>query len=267
MKKYGALIPIRLASERLPAKAIKKICGKPIVCHLLDRVFTSKYIEKSNAVVCTTREESDDPLVEIVRSYGAGIFRGSTNDIIRRFYDAMNEYGFDAVIQVDGDDILCDTMYMDLTMERLLSDSSLGIVTCEKLPLGIASKSFTRLAMEKVYQHYQSENNDTGFIYFFTKAGLCKKDVVYPIKPEHILDEARLTLDYPEDLELLTRIFETLYQEGELFSLDDVVGFLRKNPELMEINSNLNEEYWQRTKDKAKLEYKDAEGMIKAIEV
>ncbi|MEW5767131.1 MAG: hypothetical protein AB1797_05820 [bacterium] len=267
MKKYGALIPIRLASERLPAKAIKKICGKPIVCHLLDRVFASKYIEKGKAVVCTTREESDDPLVEIVQAYGAGIFRGSTNDIIQRFYDAMNEYDFEAVIQVDGDDILCDTMYMDLTMERLLSDSSLGIVTCEKLPLGIASKSFTRLAMERVYQHYQSENNDTGFIYFFTKAGLCKNEVVYPIKPEHILDEARLTLDYPEDLELFTRIFEALYQEGKVFNLDEVVGFLRKNSELMEINSHLNEEYWQRTKDKAKLEYKDAEGMIKAIEV
>jgi spore coat polysaccharide biosynthesis protein SpsF len=267
LKKYGAIIPIRLTSERLPGKAIKEICGKPIVCHLLDRVFASKYIEKHNAVVCTTREKSDDRLVEIVKGYGASVFRGSTNDIIKRFYDAIKEYNFDTVIQVDGDDILCDTLYMDLTIDRLLSDPSLDIVTCERLPLGIASKSFTRQAMEKVYQHYQSENNDTGFIYFFTKTGLCKKDVVYPVKREHVLDEARLTLDYPKDMELFTKIFEALYKEGVLFTLDNVVEFLRGNRSLMKINSDITEEYWQRTREKAKLQYKDIDNTVKSIKI
>lgn len=265
--RIGALVPIRLASERLPDKAIKKISGKPLVCHLLDRIFASKYIEENNVIVCTTKESSDDLLVEIVEGYGAGVFRGSTDDIIKRFYDAINEYDFDAVIQVDGDDILCETQYMDMTMDKLLSDSSLGIVTCEKLPLGIASKSFVRPAMENIYRHYKSGNNDTGFIYFFTKTNLCKQDVIRPVKADHILDKARLTLDYPEDLELFTKIFEALYQEGKVFNLDKVLDFLRKNPELMKINSNLNEEYWQRTKDKVKLEYKDSNGEFNTIRV
>ena len=265
--KIGALIPIRLASERLPNKAIREICGKPIVCHLLDRVFASKYIEKKNAVVCTTKEESDDRLADIVESYGASVFRGSTNDIIKRFYDAIVEYDFSAVIQVDGDDILCDPLYMDLTMDKLLRDSTLGIVTCEGLPLGIASKSFTRAAMEIVYHQYQTQNNDTGFIYFFTKAGLCKKDVVHPLKKEHVLDEARLTLDYDEDLELFTRIYESLYQKGHVFSLEEALNVLRNNPEWMKINSVLNEEYWERTREKARLEYVGINGEVESIKI
>ena len=44
--KIGALIPIRLSSERLPKKAIRLIEGKPAVYHLLDRAFESKYLDR-----------------------------------------------------------------------------------------------------------------------------------------------------------------------------------------------------------------------------
>lgn len=266
-QKIGVIIPIRLASERLPNKALRQVCGRPIVWHLLDRACKSKYASKKDVVVCTTEDKSDDKLAETVLKYGAGVFRGSTDDIIKRFHDAMSEYGFDAVIQVDGDDILCDTFYMDITMERLLSDPSLDIVTCAGLPLGIASKSFTKKAMDRVFAHYKSGKNDTGFIYFFTKSGLCKQDVISPARPEHVLDEARLTLDYPEDLTVFTRIFEELYKEGQVFGLDEVVMFLRRNPGVMTINNVLNAQYWQRTKDKTRLEYEDPGGVVKSIKV
>jgi spore coat polysaccharide biosynthesis protein SpsF len=265
-KKLGAIIPIRLASERLPNKAIKEICGRPVVWHLLDRVCVSKHIQKSDVVVCTTQEKSDDSLEEIVKRYGCSVFRGSTDDIIKRFYEAVEFYGFDAVIQVDGDDILCDTQYMDLTMDKLLEDPTLDIVTCEELPLGIASKSFTRRAMERVYRHYKTEKNDTGFIYFFTKTSLCKKSIIHPIKPEHVLDEARLTLDYEEDFEVFRIIIEALYREGRVFGLEEIVLFLRQYPGVMKINAVLNEKYMQRHQEKAQLLYEDDFGLGKKIE-
>ena len=49
--KIGALIPIRLSSERLPGKALKLIQGRPAVKHLLDRAFESKYLDKKRGVV------------------------------------------------------------------------------------------------------------------------------------------------------------------------------------------------------------------------
>jgi spore coat polysaccharide biosynthesis protein SpsF (cytidylyltransferase family) len=264
----GALIPIRLKSERLPGKALMPICGRPVVYHLLDRVCASKYIgDPKKVVVCTTRDASDDPLVEAATKFGASVFRGSTDDIIRRFHDAIAHFALDAVIQADGDDPLTDTFYMDRTMETLLGDSSLGIVTCEKLPLGVASKSFTRAAMEAVFKHYKSGQNDTGFIYFFTKTGLCKMATVSPASPAHIHDEIRLTLDYEEDLALFRHIFEALYREGQIFQIGDVIALARKQPELLAINGNLNEGYWQRTRDKAKLEYLDATGQVHSIPV
>lgn len=265
-KKIGAIIPIRLKSERLPGKALMKICGKPVVCHLLDRLFASKYLSMDNVVVCTTTDDSDDELVKVVEEYGAKVFRGSVDDIIKRFYDAIEAFQFDYVIQVDGDDILTDTMYMDLTMQRLLSDDSLDIVLCEGLPLGIASKSFTRTAMQRVNKHYKTINNDTGFTYYFTKTGLCKLSLVHPISPDHILNEARLTLDYELDFEVFSKIFESLYVNGEVFGLAKVVSYLKKHPEVMNSNTSINEEYWNRTREKAQLYYTDFQGQTKKIE-
>ena len=137
--KIGALIPIRLASERLPGKALKDIVGRPVVHHLLDRVAACRHIaDPRNVVVCTTTEPSDDALVPAVESYGCSVFRGSVDDIIRRFGDAMAAHGFDAVIQADGDDPLSATEYMDLTMDRLLADPAIDIVTVKGVPLGTA---------------------------------------------------------------------------------------------------------------------------------
>ena len=266
--KLGAIIPIRLRSERLPGKALKPICGRPVVHHLLDRVATSRHIASPrDVVVCTTTDASDDPLVAAVETYGASVFRGSVDDIIDRFHAAIRHFGFDAVIQADGDDPLSATEYMDLTMDRLLGDRDLGIVYAEGLPLGTATKSFTRQAMETVARIYKTTQNDTGFIFFFTKTGWVKVGTVKPTSPDHVLAEARLTLDYEEDFEVFRRIFEALYKPGAVFGLAEVVRFLRAHPDIAKINLSLDEGYWQRTREKAQLEYVDDRGTLRKIGV
>ena len=81
------------------------------------------------------------------------------------------------------------------------------------------------------------------------------------------MDGARLTLDYPVDLEVFKAIIETLSQTGGIFNLEQVVAFLMKHPEIIKINADLDEEYWQRTKDKAQLMYTDGSGNPAKIEV
>jgi spore coat polysaccharide biosynthesis protein SpsF len=262
----GALIPIRLSSERLPGKALLPVMGKPVVHYLLDRVFACRYLSPDRTVVCTTADAGDDPLVAAVESYGARVFRGSRDDIIRRFHDAMVENGFDAVVQVDGDDPLSATEYMDATMERLLSDPAIDIVTCDGLPLGTAVKSFTRRAMDKVFAQYRTQQNDTGFIYFFTKSGLCRHEVIGPLSERHVQKTARLTLDYTADLEVFTAIFEALEKPGRPASHADVVTFLNANPKLVAHNLHVEADYWSRTAKKAgHLSFVDDAGQVRTV--
>ena len=267
MKNIGALVPVRLASERLPGKAIKEICGKPVICHLLDRIFQSRFLDRQNVVVCTTKEKSDDPLVKVVKNYGASVFRGSRDDIIERFYDAMNSYNLDYVIQIDGDDPTSEPIYMDLTMQYLLENEDIDIVTVKNLPLGLATKSFSLKGLEKVYSNYKSKSNDTGFILLFTKSGLCNHHSLSPISPDHINTIPRLTLDYEEDFEFFTELFKHLYVEGSVFGIDDIMSLLSSSPEVFDINQGLNDLYWERTKEKTDLEFYSPEGEVRKISI
>lgn len=266
--KIGALIPVRLASERLPGKALADIAGRPMIAHLLDRVAASRFIrDRKNVVVCTTTAASDDPLEAAVRAEGCSAFRGSVDDIIKRFGDAMAAFGFDAVIQADGDDPLSATECMDATTAALLADPALDIVTMRGLPLGCATKSFTRVAMEKVLAAYRTERNDTGFIYFFTRSGLCRHLDLENSEPAFRHGTARLTLDYEADLALFRAIFKALYRSGKVFGLAETVAFLKANPDLAASNLAMQKEYWERTAAKVDLTFVDKCGGARTIQL
>ncbi len=262
--KIGALVPVRLSSQRMPGKALMPIMGRPVLLHLLDRLFASRHLKARDVIVCTTTDPSDDRLVSIVESVGARVIRGSCDNIIDRFNLAVSECGFDAVIQVDGDDPCSDTTYMDLCMDRLLADPELGIVLTEGLPLGLGSKAIRASAVRTVWSNHVTQQNDTGFIYYFTRTGLCNMETVKPLRPEHVHETARLTLDYPEDLAFFEALFKELYDSKAVFGIDEITSLLRRRPDLVEINSGLDEEYWRRTQQLAQLEYRK-EGKILKI--
>ena len=265
--KIGALIPARLGSKRLPGKHLKVIADKPVIHHLIDRLAACRHIrDAGDIVVCVTEDPSDDPLVPVVEETGASVFRGSRDDIIRRFHDALAEHEFDFVVQANGDNLLTDPEYMNAGIDALLEDPKIDVTTCSGLPLGISSTCFTRSAMDKVMAAYRTERNDTGYTLFFTRTGLCQHLEIPPISPEHVMDEARLTLDYPEDLKVMDLIFTALYREGEVFGLSAVLNFLRRAPTVAQINGVLSAEYEQRTRDLLDLTYQGPEGSITRIE-
>jgi len=261
----GAIIPVRMASERLPKKALLNLIDQPLIYHLLDRVFASKYItDKKQIVVCTTKEKTDDELVTTIENYGASIFRGETNDILKRFYDAINQYDFDYVIQIDGDDITSEPTYMDLTMDKLLGSKDIDVVSVQGLPLGVATKSFSRQAIQKVIDVYTSKENDTGFASYLTNDNICNNAIINPISDLDKCQDLRLTLDYQEDFDLFEAIFKELYVPGKVFHIADIVNLVKKNPCLIKINSELNEEYWKRWHAKQTFFYSE-EGEIKKL--
>lgn len=254
--RVGALVPVRLASERLPGKALLPVAGRPVITHLLDRLFASQHLRPADVVVCTTTDPSDDPLVPVVEATGACVFRGSRDDIIDRFRHAVREFGFDVVVQVDGDDPCADPWYMDRCLERLLADESVGIVVTEGLPLGLASKAIRGSAIETVWEQHTTARNDTGFGYYFTRTPLCRAVTLQPVSPDHQHPTARLTLDYPEDLAFFRELFDQLYvDDGTVFGVTEIVALLRRRPEMLAINAALGERYWQRTRALAELEY------------
>jgi len=247
--RIGALIPIRLPSSRLPGKALKPIVGRPAVHHLLDRCFASHHLSPERVIVCTTTDPEDDALVPAVEQTGARIFHGNRDDLVDRLHRAAEAHALDVILQVDGDDICTDTLYMDLCTDRLLAEPRLDVVYGDGLPLGVSTRVVRAGALRKVFESYKPGKNDTGFMYYLTRSGLFNVATVTPVSPAHAHPTARLTLDYDEDLAFFRAIFERLYCPGQVFGVAEICALLEREPALLEINAGLDEKYWERTRD------------------
>jgi spore coat polysaccharide biosynthesis protein SpsF (cytidylyltransferase family) len=257
--RIGALVPVRLASERLPAKALADVAGRPAITHLLDRLFAVPALSPDRVVVCTTEDETDDPLVPLVEAAGARVFRGSRDDLVDRLYHATRAFGFDAVIEADGDDPCSDAGYAELALRRLHAADAPDVVTVDGLPLGVATKAIRASAIERVWERHVPGRNDTGFMYYFTRAGLCSHVSIQPVSATHRHATARLTLDYPEDLAFFRALFGELHREGPPFGVAEIVALLDRRPDLLALNAGLDERYWARTRAlvaEARLEYR-----------
>ena len=111
--KHVILIPVRLASTRLPQKALIDIHDKPALQHLLERLKLSKRADA--IVVCTTTDESDDPLVALCEKCAVSCFRGSEEDLLQRLSDAAQTVDAEILLCVDGDDMMMQMMVITVT--------------------------------------------------------------------------------------------------------------------------------------------------------
>lgn len=244
-------IPVRLSSKRLPAKHLQLVNGEPVILKLIKRLKDCKKIR--NIIVCTTTHVSDDPLIEILNNNNIMFFRGDENDIVTRFLDAAKKFNTDLIIDVEGDKIYTDPLFVDEVVTELHeshvdfvigSDSHEEFNEYNNLVSGFIPAGIKRSALEKLCTIKKSKNTETGYRELFTKTKIFNCKYLVPNTFEFNSNDVRLTLDYKEDLELANRIFSKL---GDCFSSTDVVELLKQNPSLIEITKPLikkwNEHY------------------------
>lgn len=253
--RVGAVIPARSTSERLPGKQLADLGGRPVIVRMIERLACSAHLDVDRVVLCTTLDASDDALAEAARGAGAAVFRGDTDDLIKRLGGAVVEHEFDIVVEADGDDPLIDVEYVDLAIDRLLMEPGVDVVLPPDLPLGLAAKVVRGDAFRTVLESYRTSRNDTGFMYFFTRSGLFTVEVLQPVRASDVRPELRLTLDYEEDLKLLRGVFAELAGPGAPFGTGEITALFDRRPELAEINAHLADDYWARTEDLVDLRF------------
>lgn len=244
-------IPVRLSSQRLPSKHLELVNGEIVLLKLIKRLEKCKKIRK--IIVCTTTHYSDDPLIEILEKKSILYFRGDKNDIITRFLDAAKIFNTDLIIDVEGDKIYTDPLFVDTVVNELQDptvDFVIGNDSYEEFNeynnfiSGFIPAGIKRTALEKLCAIKKSENTETGYREFFTKTKIFNCKYLVPENFKTNSNNIRLTLDYKEDLQLANKIFHEL---GDDFSSNDVVELLKRKPSLIEITKPLikkwNEHY------------------------
>ena len=243
MKTHSAIfIPVRLASTRLPEKALSSIHGKPILEHLVDRSRLSTQADR--VVICTTCEPYDDPLEELCARSGVDIFRGSNEDLLQRFLDAAHHYGVTHILNIDGDDVMMDPNQVD-EVAVAIKDPDWDYVRMSGMPFGANPLALTVDALERVCAEKSSSDTATGWGVYFESSDAFRRKTITVTDADLMRPDIRVTLDYPEDLEFITAIYDALYREGEPVRIRDVVELLNEQPDLLEINAGLEGKYWK----------------------
>lgn len=236
-KKIVATIEARMASTRLPGKVMKQILGKPVLELLVERLKKVELIDE--IVIATTTNQSDDIIERFCGKIGIKCFRGSEEDVLKRVLDAAKSVNAELIVEITGD---CPLIDPDIAREciKLFLKGNYDYVSngcLEKtFPDGLAVQVFPVKVLEEVNALTKDpvdHEHVSLYIYRHPERYRLKN---YKAEGELYWPELAITLDTPQDYELIKRIYEELYPGNNNFTAYDVVRFLRKNPELISIN-------------------------------
>lgn len=241
MRKIIATIEARMTSSRLPGKVLMDLGGKPALEQMIKRVKRSQKID--DVVIATTTNFTDDPIVKLCEEIGCKFFRGDEHDVLKRVLDAAESFGATHIVELTGDCPLVDPAHVDKMIEFYFASHSDYVSNrLEKgLPDGFDVQVFSVENLKKIESLTQDPVDRSHVSCFFYKnPDKFKIGSLAPAESEvEFWPDLALTLDEPLDYEFLKKIFDQIGANTSALSAKEIIAFLRKNPELLEINKKV----------------------------
>ncbi len=125
--KLLAIIQARCNSKRFPNKVLKDVYGNPLIFHVITRVLKSKKIKK--IIVATSKNKSDDKLVDYLKKIKIKYYRGSLKNVAERFLKAAESQKDDFFLRVNGDSPLIDPLLIDQAVKIFQKNKKYDLIT------------------------------------------------------------------------------------------------------------------------------------------
>ena len=111
MEEIVIITQARINSTRFPKKILKKINNQTLLEIHINRIKKSKY--GSNIIIATTHEKGSNQIIEIANKLNVISFKGSTEDVLDRFYKAVIEKKVRYIVRLTSDCPLIDPNLID----------------------------------------------------------------------------------------------------------------------------------------------------------
>lgn len=236
-----AIIQARMNSTRLPGKVLLDIApGTTVLECMLARVAASTEIDTT--IVATTTNEKDTVLVDFLRARDLPYFVGNENDVLDRYYQAAKAQGAkegDVIVRMTSDCPLIDPKVIDATI-RYFKEGNFDYASNNLEPYtyadGMDTEVFSSEALERAWKEATSAAHREHVTFYMWKNPDLFKVGQYE-NPKEGQADYRLTLDYSEDLAVLSNIYTHLFPNNPLFSMEDILTYLDAHPDLKKINT------------------------------
>jgi len=233
-----AIIQARMGSTRLPGKVLKEVGGVPLLKIMLQRVIAARKLDK--VVIATSVLPTDDPISDFCASEGYECFRGSESDVLSRYHECATKIGAKVIVRLTADCPLVDPKVIDSVVElykKTGADYAANTVPPETntFPDGSDVEVFSYEALDRA-QREATDASDREHVTFHFWRDPARGFKTAQLSNTEDWSKYRLTVDYPEDFDVIKVIVSDLFNDGACPSLTDITEFLKSRPELTSLN-------------------------------
>jgi len=228
-----AVIQARLSSTRLPGKVLRPLGGRSVLGWVVRAASVAPGVDR--VVVATSVDSSDDPIAAESLQLGVPVVRGSLDDVLDRFGEAVRRDPCDAVVRLTADCPLIDPTLLAQVVALWRADPTLDYVSntlVRTLPRGLDVALIRRAVLDEQVAHATGVDrvHVTSGLYTDPERYRCAGVVVRPDAAD-----LRVTLDTEEDAALLDGLVAELGDRPPAWR--DVVAVLRARPDLVARNA------------------------------
>lgn len=234
--KIAIVIQARMGSKRLPGKTLMKINNKPIIYYQISRLKKCKLVKK--IVVATTNKKEDNILCQYLTQIKIPYFRGSTNNLLKRYYEVSKKFNLDYIVRIPGDNPLPEVTEIDKIIKYHLKSknafsSNLSEILNNGYPDGIGAEIISFWALEKMFLKTKSVSNKEHphLCFFDYKNNQAIDNVNFPvgtIKANKIIRFPNIKLDIntKEDFIFISKIINSLNKMNKKINLRNIIKYL-----------------------------------------
>jgi spore coat polysaccharide biosynthesis protein SpsF len=232
-----AVIQARMGSTRQPGKVLRDLGGRPVLDWVVRAAQASGAVDR--AIVATSTDPGDDPVAERGDQLGVAVVRGSEQDVLARFVQAIDDFPCEAVVRLTADCPLLDPELIAAVVAAWRADPALDYVSTtltRTLPRGLdvelARADALRLLAGTAKGHDRSH----------VTSGLYADPDRFRLKGltvEASGADLRVTLDTAEDGAALDSLVQVLGDRPP--SWREVVQVLRARPDIVALNAHVQQ--------------------------
>ena len=233
-----AVIQARLGSTRLPGKTLADLGGRPMLAHVVERAAAIPGVD--GVVIATTVHPRDDRLAGWAQAAGLPCVRGSEDDVLDRFHDALERHPCDAIVRVTPDCPFLDPEVSGRVVAAWRGDPGrvdyASNVHPPTFPDGLDTEVIARSALAAAWREARWPSDREHVTPFVWRQPERFRQVA--VRGDLDLSHLRWTVDTVADLEFARAVHARLAPAvGERFGMRDVVALLAREPALAALNA------------------------------
>jgi len=243
------IIQTRRGSSRLPGKVLMPLAGRPLFVRQAERVKASKLC--GTVVIATTTDAQDDIIEQICNENKLECFRGDTFDLLDRHYKAALKYNASVAVKIPSDCPLIDSSIIDKVIGYFIDNKDEFDYVSNLHPATYPDGNDVEVMHIDALQNAWV-NASRPFEREHTTPYIWEHPQEFNIgnvtmgNDEDLSMTHRFTIDYKEDYEFINEVYNELYPQNPLFTMEDILQLLDRKKNIFSINSALAGINWYR---------------------